>query len=510
MSPTAGALLIAGTTSDAGKSMVVAGPVGRGKVGSETAGAGAVSGGLLVAGTTSDAGKSVLTAGICRWLHRRGVKVAPVKAQNMSNNSAVTVDGGEIGRAQAMQARAAGLSPHTRFNPVLLKPGSDRTSQLVVRGRVVDNVGARDYFTHREQLATVVADELRALRTEFDAVIVEGAGSPAEINLRATDIANMGLARAAELPVVVVGDIDRGGLLAHLYGTLAVLEADDQRLICGFLVNKFRGDPSLLAPGLSQLQDLTGRPTYGVIPYTDGLWLDAEDSVSVLAHRVVGDPQTPRGGEWLRVAAVRLPRISNSTDVEALACEPGVLVRWVSDPADLADAITEHARLEKPVLGVCGGFQMLCRRIDDSVESRAGRVEGLALLDADIEFESDKTLCHHEVPLHGYEIHHGHLTRSSEDEWLAVGIRRGAVYGTHWHGLLDNDDVRREWLTAAATAAGRRGFVVADDVDVRARRDAQLDAMADLITSHVDVDAVLALLEHGPARLPTVATRLTP
>ena len=493
-------------------------------------------GALLIAGTTSDAGKSMVVAGLCRLLARKGIRVAPFKAQNMSNNSAVTVDGGEIGRAQAMQARAAGLSPHTRFNPVLLKPGSDRTSQLVVRGRVVDNVGARDYFTHREQLATVVADELRALRTEFDAVIVEGAGSPAEINLRATDIANMGLARAAELPVVVVGDIDRGGLLAHLYGTLAVLEPDDQRLICGFLVNKFRGDPSLLAPGLSQLQDLTGRPTYGVIPYTDGLWLDAEDSVSVLAHRVIGDPQTPRGGEWLRVAAVRLPRISNSTDVEALACEPGVLVRWVSDPADLADAdvvvlpgskatvadlawlrergladaITEHARLEKPVLGVCGGFQMLCRRIDDSVESRAGRVEGLALLDADIEFESDKTLCHHEVPLHGYEIHHGHLTRSSEDEWLAVGIRRGAVYGTHWHGLLDNDDVRREWLTAAATAAGRRGFVVADDVDVRARRDAQLDAMADLITSHVDVDAVLALLEHGPARLPTVATRLTP
>jgi len=493
-------------------------------------------GALLIAGTTSDAGKSMVVAGLCRLLARKGIRVAPFKAQNMSNNSAVTVDGGEIGRAQAMQARAAGLSPHTRFNPVLLKPGSDRTSQLVVRGRVVDNVGARDYFTHREQLATVVADELRALRTEFDAVIVEGAGSPAEINLRATDIANMGLARAAELPVVVVGDIDRGGLLAHLYGTLAVLEPDDQRLICGFLVNKFRGDPSLLAPGLSQLQDLTGRPTYGVIPYTDGLWLDAEDSVSVLAHRVIGDPQTPRGGEWLRVAAVRLPRISNSTDVEALACEPGVLVRWVSDPADLADAdvvvlpgskatvadlawlrergladaITEHARLEKPVLGVCGGFQMLCRRIDDSVESRAGHVEGLALLDADIEFESDKTLCHHEVPLHGYEIHHGHLTRSSEDEWLAVGIRRGAVYGTHWHGLLDNDDVRREWLTAAATAAGRRGFVVADDVDVRARRDAQLDAMADLITSHVDVDAVLALLEHGPARLPTVATRLTP
>ncbi len=501
-------------------------------------------GALLVAGTTSDAGKSMVVAGLCRLLARKGIRVAPFKAQNMSNNSAVTVEGGEIGRAQAMQARAAGLAPSVRFNPVLLKPGSDRTSQLVVRGRVTDTVGARDYFTHRERLATVVADELRALREEFDAVIVEGAGSPAEINLRATDIANMGLARAADLPVVIVGDIDRGGLLAHLYGTVAVLEPQDQRLVCGFVVNKFRGDPALLEPGLAQLQELTGRPTYGVIPYCDGLWLDTEDSVSVLAHRVVGDPQTPRGRQWLRVAAVRLPRISNSTDVEALACEPGVLVRWVSDPADLADAdaivvpgskstvtdlawlrehgladaIVAHAQAGKVLLGVCGGFQMLCRRIDDVVESRAGRVDGLAVLDADVEFDADKVLrhheSHHEAPLHGYEIHHGRLSRSAEDDWhesgVLVGIRRGAVYGTHWHGLLDNDDVRRRWLTAAAVAAGRSGFVVADDVDVRARRDAQLDVMADLLTSHVDVGALMALLEHGPPDLPTIATKLTP
>ncbi|WP_163726270.1 cobyric acid synthase [Mycobacterium gallinarum] len=495
-----------------------------------------MSGAMLVAGTTSDAGKSMVVAGLCRLLARKGIRVAPFKAQNMSNNSAVTVEGGEIGRAQAMQARAAGLAPSVRFNPVLLKPGSDRTSQLVVRGKAVDTVGARDYFTHREQLAAVVADELRYLRTEFDVVIVEGAGSPAEINLRATDIANMGLARAAQLPVVVVGDIDRGGLLAHLYGTVAVLEPEDQRLICGFLVNKFRGDPALLAPGLTQLQELTGRPTYGVIPYSEGLWLDAEDSVSVLTHRVVGDPQPPRGQDWLRVAAVRLPRISNSTDVEALACEPGVLVRWAGDPADLADAdvvvipgskatvadltwlrergladaIEAHTRRGKPVLGVCGGFQMLCRRIDDTVESGAGTVDGLALLDADIAFAPVKTLRHHEAPLHGYEIHHGRLSRSTEDDWLGVGIRNGAVYGTHWHGLLDNDDVRRQWLNEVAAAAGRSEFVVARDVDVRARRDAQLDVMADLITSHVDVDAVIALLQNGPPKLPSIATRLAP
>ena len=209
-----------------------------------------MSGALLVAGTTSDAGKSMVVAGLCRLLARKGIRVAPFKAQNMSNNSAVTVEGGEIGRAQAMQARAAGLAPSVRFNPILLKPGSDRTSQLVLRGQVVDTVSAKDYFTHRDRLAAVVADELHSLRSEFDAVICEGAGSPAEINLRATDLANMGLARAADLPVILVGDIDRGGLLAHLYGTVAILEPDDQRLISGFVVNKFRGDPALLAPGL--------------------------------------------------------------------------------------------------------------------------------------------------------------------------------------------------------------------------------------------------------------------
>ncbi|MGX9790912.1 cobyric acid synthase [Mycobacterium sp. MMS18-G62] len=491
-------------------------------------------GALLVAGTTSDAGKSMAVAGLCRLLSRKGIRVAPFKAQNMSNNSAVTVEGGEIGRAQAMQARAAGLAPSVRFNPILLKPGSDRTSQLVLKGQVVDTVTATDYFTHRDRLAGVVADELSRLRSEFDAVICEGAGSPAEINLRATDLANMGLARAADLPVVLVGDIDRGGLLAHFFGTVAVLEPDDQRLIAGFIVNKFRGDPSLLQPGLDQLHQLTGRPTYGVVPYTDGLWLDTEDSVSVLAHRVVGEPQPARGPESLRVAAIRLPRISNSTDIEALACEPGVMVRWVVDPSELADsdvvvlpgskatvadlawlrerglaeAIVAHAARHKPVLGICGGFQMLCRHIDDAVESKAGGVEALGLLDADITFAKDKTLRHHDGELHGYEIHHGRVTRHNADDWLGVGIRSGHVYGTHWHGLLDNDAVRRPWLVEAAAASGRRGFVVADDVDVAARRDAQLDVMADLLTAHTDVDAILALLEDGPPQRPTIVTKL--
>lgn len=500
-----------------------------------------MNGALLVAGTSSDAGKSVVVAGLCRVLARKGIRVAPFKAQNMSNNSAVTVEGGEIGRAQAIQARAAGLEPSVRFNPILLKPGGDRTSQLLIRGRVADSVSATTYFQHRDHLADIVADDLSALRDEFDAVICEGAGSPAEINLRATDLANMGLARAANLPVVLVGDIDRGGLLAHLFGTVAVLEPDDQALIAGFIVNKFRGDPALLRPGLHKLAELTGRPTYGVLPYAEDLWLDAEDSLSVIAHRVVGRPAPPRGSEWLTVAAVRLPRISNSTDIEALACEPGVFVRWITDPADLpdadlvvlpgskatvadlhwlrdrglADAIAEHAGAGKPVLGICGGLQMLCRRIDDNVESGCGEVAGLGLLDADVAFAEQKTVRRWQQPLSGYEIHHGRLVRCDEAAWFAAegaphGIVRGAVFGTHWHGVLDNDDFRRAWLTGVAAAAGRAGFVVAQNIDVAARRDAQLDLAAELLASHLDLDAVLGLLDGPPPRRPGIAIRLRP
>lgn len=497
-----------------------------------------MSGALLVAGTSSDAGKSVVVAGLCRLLARRGVRVAPFKAQNMSNNSVVTLEGGEIGRAQAIQARAAGLEPSVRFNPILLKPGGDRTSQLVIRGRADGSVAAADYMRHRDRLSSIVFDELSLLREEFDAVICEGAGSPAEINLRETDLANMGLARAANLPVLLVGDIDRGGVLAHLFGTVAVLDADDQALVAGFVVNKFRGDPALLEPGLRQLHAMTGRPTYGVLPYSEELWLDAEDSLSVLAPRVVGRPAPPCGREWLRVAAIRLPRISNSTDVEALACEPGVLVRWVSDPADLAGAdlivlpgskatiadlswlrdrglagaIAGHARAGKPVLGICGGFQMLCRRIADPVESGAGEVAGLGLLDADIRFAAAKVLRRWVHPLTGYEIHHGRLSRCAEKSWFEAGsepqgVERAAVFGTHWHGLFDNDEFRRAWLTRVADAAGRRGFV-AGDVEVAALRDAQLDIVAKLLESHLDLDAVLGLLESPPPRRRHIATGL--
>ncbi|MGW5917897.1 cobyric acid synthase [Nocardia fluminea] len=515
-------------------------------------------GALLIAGTTSDAGKSVVVAGICRMLARRGVRVAPFKAQNMSNNSVVTLDGGEIGRAQALQARACGLEPSVRFNPVLLKPGSDRRSQLVVRGQAVGTVGARDYFTRRQELREVAAAELASLRDEFDVVVCEGAGSPAEINLRATDLANMGLARAADIPVLVVGDIDRGGVLAHLFGTVAVLEPEDQQLIAGFLVNKFRGDVSLLQPGLDQLVALTGRPTLGVLPFAEDLWLDAEDSLGTISGAAVGRPGPPHGTDWLTVAAVRLPRISNSTDIEALACEPGVSVRWADSPhqlatADLviipgskatisdlnwlrangiADALRARAIAGRPVLGICGGYQMLGTRIVDGVEHTAAVgaadapgsatarpcvVDGLGLLDLEIEFADPKIA--RQVsgitgadPLHGYEIHHGRVTRTADPAWLTIdgdpeGSAREAIWGTHVHGLLESDEFRRTWLTEVAARAGRTGFVVAPGTSVSEVRSAQLDLLADLVEKHVDLAALDQLIRDGaPADLPVIRT----
>ena len=313
-----------------------------------------------------------------------------------------------------------------------------------------------------------------------------------------------------------------------------MLEPADQALIAGFLVNKFRGDPALLAPGLTRLEELTGRPTYGVLPFRDDLWLDTEDSLSVTVGRAVGVPQPPRGRAGLDVAVIRLPRLSNTTDVEALACEPGVTVRWVHDAADLTNAdvvvlpgtratvsdlawlrargldaaVAAHAAAGRTVLGVCGGFQMLCRRIEDTVESGVGTVDGLGLLDADITFAPEKTLARHTGGFTGYEIHHGQLTRAGADDWLGIGLRCGPVFGTHWHGLLDNNALRRDWLTAAAVAAGRADFAVADDTDVPGRRDAQLDVLADLLDTHVDVGSITGLIDNGAPPRPTITTAL--
>jgi adenosylcobyric acid synthase len=501
----------------------------------------ALRGALLVAGTTSDAGKSALVAGICRWLARQGVSVAPFKAQNMSNNSVVTADGGEIGRAQAMQAHACGLEPSVAFNPVLLKPGSDRSSQVVVLGRAQGTVSATSYRERKAALLEVVTATLADLRSRYDVVVCEGAGSPAEINLRATDIANMGLAQAADLPVVVVGDIDRGGVLAHLFGTVAVLSPADQARIAGFVVNKFRGDPALLAPGLDQLRALTGRPTLGVVPWADGLWLDAEDSLAAVTDGVLGRPAPAHGAQWLRVAVVRFPRISNATDAEALACEPGVAVRYVTEPSriedadlvvlpgskatvadlawlrrtGLADAVVAHAKAGRPVLGICGGYQMLGRVIADPQGVEGGSADGLGLLDLDVEFAADKVLANptgtawgHEV--RGYEIHHGRVVRSGDPLLLdGEGSDAGAVLGTHWHGLLENDGFRRALLVRVAEQSGRTGFRVAPDTSFAAERAAQLDLLGDLVADHLDTAALRHVIGHGtPPDLPTVTSGL--
>ncbi|CAM3548784.1 cobyric acid synthase [Nocardiopsis gilva] len=493
---------------------------------------------LLVAGTTSDAGKSVIAAGLCRWLARQGVKVAPFKAQNMSLNSVVTPDGAEIGRAQAMQAAACGIEPSALMNPVLLKPGGDRTSQVVVQGRPIGEADAMNYRSYKDRLRDVAARSLEELRSRYEVVICEGAGSPAEINLRSGDIANMGLARAARLPVLVVGDIDRGGVFAALHGTLALLEPADQALIAGFVINKFRGAPELLDPGLRMISDLTGRPVHGVLPWLDGLWLDVEDSLALSVDR--GPMRAPVGRRTLRAAVVRTPRISNFTDIDALTVEPGVDVRFVTSPHELGDAdlvilpgsratvgdlawlrerglheaVADHAERGGPVLGICGGYQMLAEEIHDDVESGAGRVPGLGLLPTTVHFAQEKTLGRPEGTAYGqrveaYEIHHGRTTV----DWdradgtpvpFLDGCRRGPVFGTTWHGALENDAFRRAFLADVAAVAGR-DFVPAPDTDFAAERTARLDALGDLVEQHMDTDAVWRLLESGaPEGLPVI------
>jgi adenosylcobyric acid synthase len=482
-------------------------------------------GALLVAGTTSDAGKSVVTAGICRWLAREGVRVAPFKAQNMSLNSMVTRGGAEIGRAQAVQAAAAGVEPEAAMNPVLLKPGTDRTSQVVVLGRPDGEVSAMSYRGVKQRLQRVVLESLADLRSRYDVVVCEGAGSPTEINLRATDIANMGLARAAGLPVVVVGDIDRGGVFAAMYGTLALLDAQDQALVSGYVVNKFRGDDRLLAPGLRQLEGLTGRPVLGTLPWVEGLWMDVEDSLD-LASRPAVMSGPPVGEDVLRVAVVRLPRLSNVTDVDALAAEPGVVVTLVTRPEQLADAdlvvlpgtratvedlawlrreglaeaVRRRAGQGRRVLGICGGYQMLAREVVDDVESGAGRVEGLGLLPARVRFGRDKVLGRPEgtaygEPVAAYEIHHGRVEVEGGERFLD-GCAAGSVQGTTWHGVFENDGFRRAFLRDVAATSGRR-FVPAAGTSFAALRERRLDALGDLVADHLDTGALRRLVERG-------------
>ncbi len=497
-----------------------------------------MNGALLVAGTHSDAGKSVVVAGLCRWLAREGIKVAPFKAQNMALNSFVTREGAEIGRAQAAQAAAARIEPEAAMNPILLKPSAERTTQVVVRGRPWATASARSYGGMKRELLPIVLESLADLRSRFDVVVCEGAGSPAEINLRKNDLANMGLARAASLPVLLVGDIDRGGLFASLYGTLALLSPEDQALLAGFLVNKFRGDPAVLEPGLREMTALTGRPFLGTLPFVRGLGIDGEDSLALDTPRPT---KPPLGRDVLRVAVARLGRISNFTDFDALAHEPGVAVRFTESREELLDAdlavlpgtkatvedlrlvrsrgldraFAERARLGLPTLGICGGYQMLGRRILDGVESGTPEVPGLGLLPVETTFEPEKVLARPEglapgfgdAPVGGYEIHHGRTFHEGPPLFVTgtgtEGCRAGATLGTSWHGVLESDAFRSAllgWVAAERNLDWRPG-----DQPFAAAREAQMEKLGDLVAENVEREALLRIVENGaPQGLPVL------
>jgi adenosylcobyric acid synthase len=492
-----------------------------------------LSGALLVAGTTSDAGKSVLTTALCRAFARRGLRVAPFKAQNMSNNSMVTFEGVEIGRAQWVQAVAARAEPEAAMNPVLLKPGSDLRSHVVVMGRPAGHLDADEFAGGRAALQQAAYAAFDDLASRFDLVVCEGAGSPAEVNLRAFDYVNMGLARHAGMATVLVGDIDRGGVFAAMHGTLALLDAHDQALMAGFVVNKFRGDLGLLRPGLDTLEKLTGRPVLGVLPWLRDLWLDSEDSLSVTDRPAVRTSAEER----IRVAVLALPRISNFTDVDALCLEPALDVVFADSPravasadvlvlpgtratlADLAwlrerglaDAVVEHAARGGVVLGICGGFQMLGRSVEDPYGVEAAgpaAAPGLGLLDVRTVFGEEKVLRLSAgeslgAAVTGYEIHHGRVHRGHGEEFLG-GARSGTVFGTLWHGSLESDAFRRAWLREVAGLLGRDGLTVGS-VGFAAARESRIERLADAVEEHLDVEHLLLLAREGaPAGLPVV------
>ncbi len=490
--------------------------------------------GLLVAGTTSDAGKSLVTAGLGRWLARQGVSVAPFKAQNMSNNSMVCADGSEIGRAQWVQALACGVIPEAAMNPVLLKPGSDLRSHVVLMGRSWGELEAGEWATGRKMLAQRAFEAFRDLSSRFDVVIAEGAGSPAEINLREGDFVNMGLAQAVDLPVVVVGDIDRGGVLAAMYGTLALLDEADQARIRGWIVNKFRGDLSLLEPGLRILEERTARPVLGTLPFLYDVWLDGEDALAISGWSgadSAGTPAESAASSTLSVAVVRFPRVSNATDIDALAAEPGVDVRVTADPdavrrADLVvlpgtrstvadlewmrgrglgEAVLSRVAAGRPVLGICGGYQMLAEDIDDpdGVESGSAKtVAGLGMLPIRVRFEVDKHLGRPSGQWRGnavtaYEIHHGVASPAPdglEAEPFLDGWRSGPVWGTTWHGTFENDGFRRAFLTEVASQAGVRWRADPGAPGFAARRELMLDRLADAVDQHLDTVALAAIV----------------
>lgn len=481
---------------------------------------------LMLQGTGSDVGKSVLVAGLCRAFANRGLTVRPFKPQNMSNNAAVTIDGGEIGRAQALQAIACRVEPHSDMNPVLLKPQADRTSQLIVHGRVRGTLGSGNFREARGALLTEVLESYARLRADCDLVVVEGAGSPAEINLRAGDIANMGFARAANVPVVLIGDIDRGGVIASVVGTRAVIDAEDAAMIRGFLINKFRGDPALFEDGYREIEQRSGWPGFGVIPWLSAAArLPSEDAV------ILERPADPREGRKL-VACPILPRISNFDDLDPLKLEPGVELVMVppgrpipaeaaiivlpGSKATIADLaalraegwdidIKAHHRRGGLIIGVCGGYQMLGRRIADplGIEGAPDAVDGLGLLDVETILSPAKTLRRVRgealgAAIEGYEMHMGETSGPGAAQPFAVldgGANDGAigrdghVIGSYLHGLFASADLRRALLERVGLAGSGR--------DYRADVDAALDEIATELSAHADIDGLLRLARGG-------------
>lgn len=480
---------------------------------------------LMVQGTTSDAGKTTLVAALCRILKRRGVSVAPFKPQNMALNSAVTVDGGEIGRAQALQALACGLAPHTDFNPVLLKPTTDKQAQVIIHGQVATDLDAKAYHAYKPRAMAAVLESWARLTAAYDCVVVEGAGSPAEINLRDRDIANMGFAEAVDCPVILVADIDRGGVFAHLVGTLDLLSPSEQNRVVGFVINRFRGDIGLLESGLDWLEQRTGKPVLGVVPYLHGLLLDAEDAI---ANATVEGKKQPK----LKIVAPAYPRVSNHNDLDPLRLHPEVDFRWIGPgetppAADLivlpgskavradldwlreqgwATAIQKHLRYGGKLIGLCGGYQMLGRTIADplGLEGSAGTTPGLGVLAVETTLEAQKQLRnvsgHLSLPgrpaMTGYEIHlgvsRGEGLASSAVE-LADGRRDGAIsddgqiFATYCHGVFDHPQA----LTALLTWAG---LTESAPVDLAARREADLDRLADAVEAALDWRKMAAIL----------------
>jgi adenosylcobyric acid synthase len=479
-----------------------------------------LTGALMIQGTGSDAGKSTLVTGLCRAFRRRGIRVAPFKPQNMALNSAVTLDGGEIGRAQAVQAQACGLEPHSDMNPVLLKPSTDTGAQVIVHGRVRGDMDARRYHSYKREAMAAVLASFERMKSAYDVVLVEGAGSPAEINLRENDIANMGFAETADVPVVLIADIERGGVFAQIVGTLQLLAPSENARVRGFVINRFRGDLELLRPGLQWLENASSRPVLGVLPYLHGLHLEAEDALPRLDAAAAGR---------FRVVVPAYPRISNHTDFDALRLHPQVDVRFVAagediPPADLivlagsksvrADiewlraqgwerAIARHLRYGGKVLGICGGFQMLGHTIADplGVEGAPGTSAGLRLLDMETTLEPSKILQRVDgellpagEPVRGYEIHMGVSRGAALGRPLIrlAGRLDGAcsaddqVRGTYLHGLFDQSRACAAFLAWAGLADART-------VDYVARRERDIERLADALEAHLDVPRLLGL-----------------